>query len=268
MRILVTSDLHPEVTGAETIRRLVAGIDRESPDAVVLAGDLGNPSHLFESCLAAFLCLECPVAVVPGNHDVWTGNGETSIRLYEELLPEITRSMGFHWLEKEPLILGDGIAIAGSIGWYDYSAADPAYGLDDEEIIRQKPRFAMDAMRVDWEHTDKEFAGICRTKLQRQILGLQENPQVERILLATHVPIFEQQIERESDDPEWALGNPYFGHLTMGEMIRGYSKIHWVVSGHTHVGVNGVIARSGMAPIATAVVPSDYERPRWLTVDT
>ncbi len=267
MRILVVADLHLEITGSEPIRRLVAGIDREDPDVVILAGDLGNPSHLFEQCLACFLHLNCPIAVLPGNHDVWSSFGESSILLYEETLPEITRSMGFHWLDHAPMILPGGVAVCGNIAWYDYSSREPSYNQTDEDIIANKPKFAMDARMVDWEYSDKEFARICREKLVKQISALEADPKVERIVVATHVPIFDQQIERNPDDAEWSLGNPYFGHLTMGEAIRNSPKLRFVISGHTHVGLNGIVEREGLEPICAAVVDSDYLKPRWVELE-
>lgn len=55
MRILVTSDLHIEAAGPEPIRRMVAGMDREHPDLVVVGGDLGSPAANFEQCLSLFI---------------------------------------------------------------------------------------------------------------------------------------------------------------------------------------------------------------------
>ncbi len=267
MRVLIASDLHVEITGIEPIRRLVAGMDREDPDLVVLAGDLGNPSRLFEQCLVPFLQLSCPVAVLPGNHDVWTSLGETSIGLYGEILPAITRSMGFHWLDEAPLVLPGGVGVCGNIAWYDYSAREPSYGQSDDDIAKTKPRFAMDAVRVDWEYNDLEFAARCRERLVAHLAALEANPAVDRVLVATHVPAFESQMDRHPEDAQWSMGNPYFGHLTLGEEIRRHAKVRYVVSGHTHVGLNGVVDRVGMSPIGTAVIPSDYGRPRWMELE-
>lgn len=267
MRVLISSDLHVELTGLAPIRRLIAGMDREQPDLVVLAGDLGNPARLFEQCLACFLPLNCPVAVVPGNQDLWSGLGESSIRLYEEILPEITRGMGFYWLEEGPLVLSEGLALCGSIAWYDYSARDPSMKCGDEEISHYKAKCNLDAERIDWEFSDQVFAERCRHRIQRQLIDLEENDAVERIMVVTHVPLFESQIERHPDDEEWVENNPFFGHLTMGEALRGFHKVRWVVSGHTHMGLNGLVEREGIDPIATAVVPSDYFKPRWVTLE-
>lgn len=266
-RVLITADLHVESSGLETIRRLVAGIVRESPDLVILAGDLGNPLVLFEECLACFLKVGCPIAVLAGNHDVWCSAEERSADLFRRRLPQVTREFGFHWLEDGPIRLDDGVAVAGSIGWYDYSARDPRLNQNTQDIIANKARYAMDALRVDWSHNDIEFAAECRDRLHEHLCELEEDPTVREVLVVTHVPMFEEQLERRVNDRNWSEGTPYFGHHTMGEMVRRHRKVRYVVSGHTHNGVNGVVDRDAMQPIGVAVVPSDYGRPRWILRD-
>lgn len=266
-RVLITADLHVEHSGIETTRRLVAGIIRESPDLIVLAGDLGNPLALFEECLACFLKVDCPVAVIAGNHDIWCNAEERSADLFRRRLPQITREFGFHWLEDGPLRLEDGIAIAGGIGWYDYSARDPRLNQSIHDIVANKARYAMDANRVDWSHTDIEFAAECRDRMNEHLTELQADPTVREVLVATHVPMFEEQLERRPQDLQWSEGTPYFGHHTMGDLVRNFTKVRYVVSGHTHNGVNGVVEREGAVPIGVAVVPSDYGRPRWILRD-
>lgn len=254
MRVSVSSDLHFDLTGPEPLRRLVAGMDREDPDLVVLCGDLGNPSRHFSECLRVFLKLDRPVAVLPGNHDLWSSPGETSILLFEEILPQITEEYGFHWLENSPLVLPNGTALCGSIGWYDSRARN---GEGD----------FIGGVRHDWEYDDEEFAARCRNRLCEQMAELEKNEKVQRILGITHVPCFETQLEERPEDAGYTADTPYYAHLTLGEALRAYKKLRWVVSGHTHLGLNGLIERPGMPPIATAVVGSDYGKPRWVTVE-
>lgn len=261
-----------EVTGREPVRRMIAAMDRDSPDAVVLAGDIGNPSFIFAECLAEFHRLGVPVLVLAGNHDVWISQNESSAPLFTKILPRVTRGEGYFWLDgDEPFLLedrdGQKVGIAGSMAWYDYSARDPERGLTDEQILAMKPRFAMDARCVDWPQSDQEFAAACRERLRKQLDVLEADPDVKAILVVTHVPIFDNQMDRRPEDDFWTLGNPFFGHFTMGEDVARYSKVRWVVSGHTHVAMNGVVEREGMTPIATAVVGSDYHKPRYLIVD-
>jgi predicted MPP superfamily phosphohydrolase len=266
MRILVTADLHAEVSGLETIRRLVAGMSRESPDLVILAGDLGNPSRVFDQCLGCFARLGAPVAVLPGNHDLWASLGETSALLLYERLQEVTEGFGFHWLEGGPLRLGN-VAVAGSIAWYDYSSRDQELAQTDHEVLVNKPRHSLDAVKIDWDYSDQEFAALCRERLEAQLKDLEADPAIRSVLAVTHVPVFEAQLQPLDGTPGWALRRPYYGHATLGELIRPFAKVTHVLSGHTHAGMTDQIERAGARPIATAVVPSDFGRPRWLTLD-
>lgn len=266
MRILITSDLHFEVTGAQAIRRFLAGMDREEPDLVVLAGDIGHPPHLYRQCLALFLPLACPVAVIPGNQDVWTAPGSSSIALLEEELPAAVRELDFHWLEGHPLRLGGGVALCGSIGWYDYSARE--VGDDDvARIAARKGEVCLDATRVDWEYTDESFAALCRDRLTSQVRELEGDPDIHTIVAVTHVPAFPQQYERQPEAERWCRTLPFFAHLTMGEELRRFPKLRYLVSGHTHAGLSDVVERPGMEPVATATVGSDYLKPRWVVLD-
>ncbi len=266
LRILITSDLHFEATGPEAIRRFVAGIDREAPDLVVVGGDLGYPLHLYEQCLALFLVLDCPVAVLPGNQDIWTSPGTSSIALLEEQLPAIVRELDFHWLENDPLVLPGGIAICGSLGWYDYSARVADDG-DLQRIVARKDGFCLDAEYIDWEYTDPQFSDICRERLLRQMRALEDNPRVSCVACVTHVPVFADQYEPNPEDERWCRSLPYLANLTLGEALRTFPKLRYLISGHMHSGLQGVVERDGLDPIATAVVGSGYGRPRWLVLE-
>ncbi len=266
MRILITSDLHFEATGIETIRRFVAGIDRESPDLVVLAGDAGHPPHLYEQCLALFLVLGCPVAVLPGNQDLWTAPGASSIALLEEHLPAVARELDFHWLENNPLMLPGGVAICGSVAWYDYSAHTDGDG-DPGRIAARKESLCLDAEYIDWEYDDPQFAAICRRRLVRQMRQLDSDPAVNCVVCVTHVPVFRNQYEVNPEDEQGCLSLPYLAHLTLGEELRAFPKLRYLISGHTHAGLHDVVERPGSGPIGTAVVGSTYGRPRWVVLE-
>ena len=131
MRIGVISDLHcgdPRrgLTAPGVIRRFARGLKKKHLDAIVLAGDAGEPLFRFTEALDIFIDLGVPVAVLPGNHDVWSTREHSSQDLLEHLLPAKTAKRGFTWLETKNLYLRDsGVAIAGSMAWYDYSACLP-----------------------------------------------------------------------------------------------------------------------------------------------
>ena len=117
MRLAVTSDLHLPRTPAGVIEGMVPDLAAHAPDAAVLAGDLGESSEDSKPCLRLFRKLACPVLVLAGNHDLFPGRAG-SRQLWRHVLPETVRQLGFHWLEGEPFVRG-GVAVAGTVAWYD-----------------------------------------------------------------------------------------------------------------------------------------------------
>ena len=54
------------------------------------------------------------------------------------------------------------------------------------------------------------------------------------IVVATHVPLFEEQTFRKPRDYQWELSGAYFGNFTTGRDVLACPKVTHVVSGHTH----------------------------------
>lgn len=218
MRIAVTSDLHLPKTPTEVIEGVAAEIAAFAPDAVVLAGDLGESSADFEPCLALFQRLACPVLVLAGNHDVFPDRS-SSRQLWQHVLPEAVRRLGFHWLEDGPLVRGS-VAVAGTIAWYDYSAADPAVGASPRDFAREKRYFSPDN-RIDWPWTDQEFAAQIGKDFLGVLDRLEADAAVRQVVVATHMPILDCQILPWPANPDWGFMRAYFGNLTLGkEVVR------------------------------------------------
>jgi hypothetical protein len=267
-RIVVTSDLHLGITSAEEIRALAERIRAERPALTVLAGDIGEPYEQFVACLDLFRGLPGEVAVLAGNHDVWTTDGRhRSQDLFERLLPEATRDAGMHWLENDSWQSG-GLAVAGSMAWYDYTAADPTLPPHPGEYwVALKARFHPDARFIDWPWSDRELAVRLGDGLCARVAQAQADPAVWGIAVVTHVPLFEQQMLRKPWDSRWGATNAYFGNLTLGERLRDVPKLRYVLSGHTHVGREGRVDRAPLDQLPVVVVPSDYEHPAYVAVD-
>jgi len=268
-RIVCTSDLHLGITPARTLRALVGDMARARPDAVVVAGDLGEPVELFCACLDLLRPLQVPVGIVAGNHDLWTypGGGPDSARLFGEVLPRHVRSRGFCWLEEDAIALPDGAALAGSIAWYDYSRRSPeTAGWTPEQFARIKPDVINDGRRISWNHTDPGFAGLVSDRLVSRLERLSADPEVRRILVATHVPVFERQLTgRRGEDP--ALES-YYANLTLGRRLLAFPKLAAVVSGHTHRGLEPVeVPQEGRPPVTMANLASDYGDPRFVAIE-
>jgi len=264
-KIVVTSDLHLGITTEEEIRALVERIAAEQPDLTVLAGDLGEGLPNVTACLRLFADLPGEVAVLVGNHDLWVHPGcPSSQELWERALPEAVRAAGMLWLEDAVWRRGE-LAVAGSIAWYDYSAIDPTVGpYTLEQIAEYKARKFPDAFFMDWPWTDQEFSARCGDALVARLQALEDDPAVRTTLVVTHDPVFEVQMLRKPGDHGWGRTNAFFGNLTLGQRLTPMRKLRLVISGHTHVGREGRVARpefAGAAPIGAYVLPSDYHKP-------
>src|SRR4051812_36288412 len=100
MRLAITADLHWGMSpkGDAATRALIEQVAALAPDALVLAGDIGEGKQ-FAPCLQLFRELPCAKLLVPGNHDLWTRDpSPTSLELYDDKLPQTARDQGFQYL--------------------------------------------------------------------------------------------------------------------------------------------------------------------------
>lgn len=274
MKIAVASDLHLDPRGSPLtepgkIEALAQEIVLESPDLLVLAGDLGHSLDHFERCLDCFSARTFPLAVVAGNHDVWRDRqrGLSSLELWRVQLPLAVHRAGGLWLEEESFEM-NGVAVVGSMAWYDYSAIDPQFAdrpLD--HLVAFKRLVSADAHWIDWSFSDIDLATTLRRSLVERCRDAASKETVHSLVVVTHVPVLEEQMVRKPDDDTWGLSNAYFGHLTAGAELLGEPKLRAVVSGHTHVGKKARVERAGLDAVDAVVIDSDYERPGYTVID-
>ena len=270
-RIVITSDLHLGITSVAILRTLVSTIAAEEPDLTVLAGDIGEGMLNVVECLKLFAQLPGEVAVLAGNHDVWARANYSSQDLWERRLPEAVQAASMLWLE-ETVWQRDGVAVAGSLAWYDYSAADPTIPpYPPAFFAERKGCYNLDAKYVHWPWSDQEFAARLGDALCERLQGLEADSSVRSVLVVSHVPLFEEQMCRKPYDPHWGLSNAYFGNLTLGQQVLEMSKVQAVVSGHTHIGLEGQVRRSGFPEghaLSVSVLGSDYHAPVYSVIDS
>jgi predicted phosphohydrolase len=265
VRIIVTSDTHYQWERSATLDIFVAELVALDPDCVVVAGDVGETFSNYIEMLKLLSQLTCPRLILCGNHDLWAHNGINSEQLWYELLPKVTREYGAVWLETENWIMND-LGICGTIGWYDYSGADPSVNWTNDEYWTNKCEIVADGHYIDWHWNDIEFSGFIGNAFSNRLSSLESNPTVREVLVVTHVPPFAAAIEHRSYDADWAYGNAYFYNLTLGKRILSCKKVTRVVSGHTHIGKISVINYAHRA-IEFYVVPADYGRPAYILLE-
>jgi hypothetical protein len=287
MRLAITADLHVPITHAATIADLARAVAQFSPAALVVAGDVAESLADLETCLSLLKeSVPCPIWVLAGNHDLWArrtrrlrrwedellaeaglGAGQaaltSSVQLWRELLPRTVEQTGCHWLEGVSF-LDNGIAVAGTIAWYDYSGADAAIQATPRDFAREKRYFNMDADMIDWPWSDAEFAGLVAAPFLATLDRLEADSAVRQVIVVTHVPLLECQMCRKPDNPDWGFSNAYFGNLTLGAQVVQRKKVSHVISGHTHVGRDVRLSLGDGRLIETHVLASEYRRPTWL----
>jgi 3',5'-cyclic AMP phosphodiesterase CpdA len=257
----ITADLHLGITPPGAILHLKEGMMKKKPEVIIIAGDIGEPIQNFKKCLSLFSDAPCPVGVVIGNHDLYNTDGRHhSEELWGRMLRDAVKEYGCVWMEDEAVTIGDTTFI-GSMAWYDYTSRDPRLShLPDDFLYSCKGKFVSDGNYIDWERDDREFAAALLDGLVKRIEVAQGDPSVRRIAVVTHVPLFpEQMVHYRSDNP---YSDAYFGNFTGGKEVSRFSKVMDVVSGHTHRGVDKVIGN-----IRVRVVPSDYRKPAFITLE-
>ncbi|MBN1941979.1 MAG: metallophosphoesterase [Phycisphaerae bacterium] len=261
MKILITADLHYDVRRSRAPAEDLARRVRETPaDALVLVGDsAGADLSVFRQALRLFADFPGRKLLVPGNHCLWRHREETSLHRYEQLIPAAARQEGFSVLDQEPAMLGE-TALAGSIGWYDYSLREESlgvpvdfyrgkispgaakyYGGYDELLAKHaavlgERQYAlgarwMDGWRCDLEMTDEEFLQRLLEKLESQLSDL--SARAERIVVFLHHLPFAALVPENRPD-RFAFAAAYMGSEKIGELLRRYEKITDVYCAHSH----------------------------------
>ena len=265
-RIVITSDTHLGITSLPRLIKLLNDIRAAKPDALAIAGDIGEGTENIGIALEEFKSLGIPIAACAGNHDIWNlDKFHPSELLWTQILPNIANENKTIWLENEILTVS-GVAIVGSIGWYDYSAQDPAFKTSDEECYSRKREFDADAWMVDWPWSDIEFCNIIRPGFYSRLERAQNDSKIKSIIVVTHCPIYEKQIRRKPGNFKWGFSNAYYGNLTFGKMAEEFDKITHVVSGHTHAGADGIEEINGRS-VRVVTLDSQYDDPVFLVLD-
>jgi len=265
-RLVITSDIHLGITSLPRVQKLVRDIAALNPDAVAIAGDIGEGPDNISIVLEEFASLKIPVAACAGNHDVWNHDKKhPSELMWNQILPKIASSTGTTWLDYENLIVGN-VAIIGTIGWYDYSAQDPSRKASDDENWRRKGEFDADAWMCDWKWKDIEFCKMIEPDFRERLKQAQDDPDVGRIIVVSHSPLFEDQMKRKPNDAQWGFSNAYYGNLNFGKIVSEFDKVTHAYAGHTHVGMEGKIDICGH-PAKVVTLNSQYDDPVINTID-
>jgi 3',5'-cyclic AMP phosphodiesterase CpdA len=269
MRLAVTADLHwgLDPRGDAATRELARAVAELEADVFAIAGDIGE-QEAFAGCLSLFASLKCPRLLVPGNHDVWTREPDgDSRRLYHVDLPRAAADAGFHYLDDAPWNAGDGLAIVGSMNWYDYSFADPAVEQEhpDAPVMYRAKLFPKgahnDGRFVRFGMSDEEFTGLVVERFRAQLAEL---PATERVItIQHHPPVRELFYPTPLTTTYQRFWLAYTGNRRMSDAVLSDPRIEVVICGHTHAACIADVAGKRCLNIG-----GDYHFKRLLLLDT
>lgn len=266
MRIVLTSDLYHTASNLPALADLIDRIRRESPDVLLIAGNLGEPVEPFTWMLERFAALDCARGLVTGNRDVWSrGQDMSSQEWWEQDLPSLLERRNFVWLERENLVLGR-VGICGTTGWYDYSGRDPKLGYTVEQYQELKGLVSDDARYVNWPWSDRDFASQLHEGFSERLQALELDREIDHILVLTHFPVFKDALSGMDGDIRWRFGAAYAFNLTLGRVIAPRNKVRHVVSGHSRLAGQWEIT-FGSNSFITHVVGHGEDTARSITID-
>lgn len=254
MQLIVTADLHfNHARGRAAALKTADEISHTPGDAVLVIGDTaaGDGAGLEEGLAA--IRFDGLKLFVAGNHELWTGRGD-SHSLFAEELPRRVRDAGWHWLEDEPFE-HNGVAIVGSVGWYDYAFAEPDLGIPrrfyeakvSPGAADRLPEFHHllgddvpsgsldivvrwnDAKHVKLGRSDAEFLDERIERLRSNLAAVRAT----KIIAAVHhVPFHELLPRRVNASLDFVRA--YLGSPKLGETLLADARVSHVLCGHSH----------------------------------
>jgi predicted phosphodiesterase len=257
MRLLVTADLHYNHTASRPVAEsIIDEMNAAGGDGVLVIGDTAvSDGDSLEQCLSRFR-IAGPKLFVAGNHELWT-TGDDSYIAFTQTLPRRVRELGWQWLETDPFIMGDA-AIVGSVGWYDYSFAQPALGIprrfyeakvspgaaerlggydslfDPSDDITVQSRDVMarwnDGKFVKLHRSDETFLDERLTSLRSQLTALSDKRQIMAAI--HHLPF--RELLPPSRSSQWDFTKAYLGSEKIGQLLQEFPNVTRAFCGHSH----------------------------------
>jgi predicted phosphodiesterase len=282
MKILFTADLHLNIparsrrTGRTTFDAFAESIAQETPDAVVIAGDIGIPDKASEHLVAIRKVVgDLPLICCLGNHDLWVSPSRhdefgSLADVVKRFWREPARDVGAVLLDNENADLGD-VVIIGGYGHFDLGHAIPNLRVAGM-IVTERIYLSGGMGGLFWR--DFEYIPNCGSRLQADardqaaaIAGRLDQAvgTGKRVLVATHTcPWRELNGHPISGGVEDIL-SAYSGNSLVGaELARRSAAIEFLICGHTHMPVR----EQSLSGIRALNVGTDYGYFRGVIYDT
>ncbi len=233
-RIVWITDIHLNFLSADQVAELMQRVQQETPDGILVGGDIGEADSVAALLDALATAWTCPIYFVLGNHDFYGGSIP---RVRDEVTAEAASRANLNYLtvQTHPLELAPGVGLIGHDGWADARAGDYVRSLvmmNDYRLIEELRDLDKSSRRLELQRLGDEAGDHIETLLMAAVKEFNE------VILLTHVPPFREACwydGRLSDD-EWV---PHFSCMAVGHAIRDImsrypGKQLTVLCGHTH----------------------------------
>lgn len=288
MRILATADLHYNVLRSrQPTEQLAYKMVAAGGDVLILVGDTaGVDSEKFAQCLDLFARFSGRKLLVPGNHCIWVGPGQSSWDKYQNILPRIAAQHGFEYLDHQPAIQ-DHVAFVGTMGWYDYSYRDQSLAVPlrfykhkvSPGAAARLPRYGhllegysdisplcvsitarwMDGQWVQWTFSDVQVTKLLADRFGGQLRWAAERAQT--IVAVTHHLPFAQMLKKTTQ-PTFRFARAFMGSELFGRAILDQPKCRLALCGHTHRQEEVAVSQ-----VSCVSIGSTYRHKRFISLD-
>lgn len=233
MKLVWLTDVHLNQFFYEKRLEFYRAINSLAIDAVLITGDIAEATSLREILLELYQNIQKKVYFVLGNHDYYY----SSFAAVREILAKFCQDhLTLIWLDQQIVRLTSATTLVGVGGWYDGRYGDyqqstfPNY---DKYHIRDLKQVSVEK---NWQ-INRDFADQQAKLLAKHLQqAVRQHP--KKIMIATHVPPFDQQY--------WRVGRltssdylPYFSSKATTDVLSSFSKQYpkisfHVVAGHVH----------------------------------
>lgn len=226
MKIAILSDLHIDMNarfvGEELLADLINIVRTKELDILIIAGDLtDHVSTALPIIDELEQSLNIPIYFIPGNHDMWIKQDESSWDSYRAFANHPSS------LINKSVVVNEKYVIVGDMGWFDYSLA--ADGIKKEQIRLAREDWG-DYKYTSWKMEDAELLDYMLQQLERQLIKYKD----KQVIFVTHFVPYANYLISSNEYMDWDVFNAFMGSSRMGELIDQFDSIEYVIFGHTH----------------------------------
>ena len=239
-RVAWLTDVHLNFLDDRGRRRFVKSLAKQSPDAVLLGGDIGESPNVVEYLREMAEVVGRPIYFVLGNHDFYQG----SIRRTREAVTRLAAGSDLLvYLSACGVVeLTPGTALVGHDGWGDARLGDFHHSevlLNDFFLIEELTGFSGDQGSLGRPPLEERLQALGDEAADHFARLLPEAFEAHRRVVAlTHVPPFREAAWHKGkySDDDWL---PFFACKAVGDCMLDVMRARpdrelLVLCGHTH----------------------------------